>query len=144
MTKVIISLNVNEDDLKDNLVSNKGESVEEYDIRSEVCSELGWVEQSGIHVGEILSVDSEDENKYFFRQFKIRDGEREYYSKSTFFCKSKEEAQEIAQNALLNFYGEEGTEEDGGVYHCGGEVYVRLDTLEEVSKLEYDILNKYP
>jgi hypothetical protein len=143
MTKVIVSLHVDEDALKDNLVENKCEDIENYDIRSEVSSELGWVEQSGISVGEILSVEQEEETKYFFRQFKIRDGEREYYSATTFSCDSKEQAEAITQETLLNFYGTEEEEEDGGAYHCGGEVHVSLYSLREVSKLEYDILSKH-
>lgn len=142
MTNVIIRLHVDEDVLKNNLVTNKGEDIENYDIHSEVSSELGWAKQSGISVGEIISVDTEYDTKFFFRQFKIRDGEREYYSANTFYCNTQEEAEALTQDTLLNFYGEENEEEDGGVYHCGGEVHVQLYTLKEVSKLEYDILNK--
>ena len=143
MTKVIAVLHVDEDDLKATRIEDAGDSPEDYDFHSALSSEMGWAEQSGISVGEILSVEQEEETKYFFRQFKIRDGEREYYSATTFSCDSKEQAEAITQETLLNFYGTKEEEEDGGAYHCGGEVHVSLYSLREVSKLEYDILSKH-
>jgi hypothetical protein len=129
MAKVIVSLSVNEEDLKSNLVENKGEDIENYNLSSEVGSELGWVEESGIFFEEILSIDYEEEIQY--------------YSSNCFQAESMEKAQEQANHDVLNFYGENQPEEDGGAYHCGGEVHVSLYRLQEISKLEFDILNKY-
>ena len=143
MAKVIVSLSVNEEDLKSNLVENKGEDIENYNLSSEVGSELGWVEESGIFFEEILSIDYEEEIQYFFREVKIREGEREYYSSNCFQAESMEKAQEQANHDVLNFYGENQPEEDGGAYHCDGEVHVSLYRLQEIFKLEFDILNKY-
>ena len=81
--------------------------------------------------------------KYFFREVKIRDGEREYFSSNFFTAESSEKAKEQADYDVLNFYQENQPQEDGGAYHCHGEVHVSLYKLEEVSKLEYDILRKY-
>lgn len=84
--------------------------------------------------------------KYFYREIKERNGEYEYSHRSTLIAKSKEDADKQLNDLCKNWYGgakDSKWEEDGGWYHNGGEVYVRPLSLNEVSKMEYDILRKY-
>lgn len=142
MKNYIMSISVDTDTLKQ--AAELPEDADKWAIRDGVIAELGWASDSGIIANGFLSeADDEDTAKYFLREVKIRDGEREYYSRTCFTAESKEKAQEQADHDVLNFYQENQPQEDGGAYHCFGEVHVSLYRLEEISKHAFDILQKY-
>jgi len=83
--------------------------------------------------------------KYFILRLQIRDGEREYYSRSTLTAESFEDADNQADERAKTFWGDgfKEDEKDRGYYQLFGETYVEVDGLDEVSKEDFDVLKKY-
>jgi len=81
--------------------------------------------------------------RYWYLDIKIINGEYEFHSRSTQKTKAKEEFD--AESYVANFYGfEEGKNEDSGYYefNCGN-IACKVNGLQEITKEEYRVLNKY-
>ncbi len=83
--------------------------------------------------------------KFYYSIMKIRDGEREYYSRSAFRASSFESAEVIADKYAEAFWsnGYKENKHEEGYYHLGGEVHVKVDSMQEISETDYNVLSKY-
>jgi hypothetical protein len=81
--------------------------------------------------------------KYFYRELKSRNGEYEYSHKAVFPAEDKETAEGMVRETARTFWSDTSTEDDGTFYHNGGEVCIEAQTITEISKEEYDVLNKF-
>ena len=86
-------------------------------------------------------------HKYLFFSMFIRNGEYEYSSNSVGYrsATDKHTLEYWGDKHAKTFYGSKPEkEQDGdGYYFNGGEVYVRCRVVMEITKEEYDILNKF-
>ncbi|MEI6487728.1 MAG: hypothetical protein WCP52_02130 [Bacteroidota bacterium] len=84
--------------------------------------------------------------KYIFISLKIRNGEYEYTSISVNQISSRKSTEKFGRDYAMNFYGEKPFQFTPGeqwYYFHGGSVAVKLTTVEEISKEEYDVLDKF-
>ena len=84
-------------------------------------------------------------NKFYYAIIKIRDGEREYYSRTTFEALSIEQASDFANDYAKDFWdgGQKGDDNESGYWHCNGETYVNVDSIQEITKNDYNVLMRY-
>ncbi len=84
--------------------------------------------------------------KYLFISLTIRNGEYEYTSISVHEISSRKSVKKFGRDYAKNFYGgksfKNSPEEDWYYFNCG-EVAVKLSTVEQIKKEEYDVLNKF-
>lgn len=82
--------------------------------------------------------------KYFYIEIEERNGEYEYRHKVVRSCPLNVNPDKFFDDNLAgSWYGGEVDKEDDGYYYNGGEVFVELTRVEEITKEEFDILNKY-
>ena len=84
--------------------------------------------------------------KYIFISLKIRNGEYEYTSISVHQISSRKSTEKFGRDYAMNFYGEKPfqyTQGEEWFYFHGGAVAVKLNTVEEIPKEEYDVLDKF-
>ena len=84
--------------------------------------------------------------KYIFISLKIRNGEYEYTSISCHEVSSRKSIEKFGKDYVMNFYGEKPFQYTPGeqwYYFHGGAVAVQLTTAEEISKAEYNVLDKF-
>lgn len=79
--------------------------------------------------------------KYIYRELETREGERTYQHKGVEVLEDDTNVEEYLNDMVLNFWGE-GDIIDDEVWFFG-EIIVSLNDWQEISKEEYDILNKY-
>lgn len=82
--------------------------------------------------------------KFYFSRLRIRDGEREYYSPFTIEAKDLDDAAQKADDYSKNFWtdGYKEDDDDSGYYHCAGETYTRVDSIQEVTEEEFKVLRR--
>ena len=88
----------------------------------------------------------EKNRKYAYIVLEIKDGEREYLSKSVVHTKQETNLDELAEQTARTFW--EGTpsvkQEDSSWWeHWGSETLVRVLIVDEITKEEYDVLSKF-
>lgn len=84
--------------------------------------------------------------KYIFISIKIRNGEYEYTSISVHEISSRKSTEKFGKDYVKNFYGSKPfkfSPDEDWFYFNGGEVAVKLNTVEEIKKEEYDVLDKF-
>lgn len=81
--------------------------------------------------------------KYYFRTIEIRNGEYEYTSTGKMMLPDNKDAHETLKEYCSDFYGTEGTLEDGWYLFGGGVVAVAPGIIREITKAEYDVLKKF-
>lgn len=144
MTKTFKAiLLVNTESLIATRVENGGDKDDP--IESMISAEMGWVEQSGISLGECEEIVESDTLSHAIISIDYRDGEREYTHKHlvTFLVENGlQKGCEDWFNELHNPNGEH-KEEDGGYYLSGGEYHVKLANYQEITKEEFQVMKKY-
>jgi len=86
---------------------------------------------------------SKPKEKFMFLCIEVRDGEREYHSNSVHTLPSRRKISKFADNYAKEFYSSKPQKSDGGYYHFGGEVHVSAHNYREITKEEYDVLNRF-
>ena len=82
--------------------------------------------------------------KYFYFQLKEINGEYQYRHKLITELPDDVDPTKALNEAYAgSWYGNNSEAEGNGFYYNGGEVYVELTFIQEITKEEYDILNKY-
>jgi len=83
--------------------------------------------------------------KYYFRVIGVRTGEYEFELKRVEALPNSTNPQEHFTNIAKTFYdnGEQLFENKEEFYFFGGEICAWLDSFEEITKEEYEVLNKY-
>lgn len=81
--------------------------------------------------------------KYVMVEVKIQNGEYEYYSKSLHIVGKKVDAHKIGERHAKKFYANFSHKDDGTYYFNGGEVATQLYKAQEITRKEYQILNKF-
>ena len=87
--------------------------------------------------------------KFIFLSMEVRNGEYEYSSQSVHEISSRRSIEKFAREYAKTFYGGEAfqydkpIDPDGWWYFNGGEVAARCSVVEEITKEEYETLNKF-
>lgn len=83
-------------------------------------------------------------SKFYFSRLRIRDGEREYYSPFTIEAKDLDDAIKKADDYSKDFWsnGFKEDEDDSGYFHCDGETYTRVDSIQEINEDEFKVLRR--
>ena len=82
-----------------------------------------------------------EEINYIFIKMSVTDGERKHDVTSLKTTLS-DNINEVAEEHASTFYGEKEEKVDGGYYACGGEVFVKVKKVTQVTKKEYLTLKK--
>ena len=83
--------------------------------------------------------------KYIFISLEIRCGVYEFTSHTIHKIPNDKSKLKFADNYAKTFYVDENKpfQDEEGYYFYGGEVAVKLSLAEEISKEEYEVLNKF-
>jgi hypothetical protein len=83
--------------------------------------------------------------KYYFRVIGVRTGEYEFELKRVEALPSNVDPNEHFTNIAKNFYdgGEQWFENKEEFYFFGGEICAWVEDYKEISKEEFEVLNKY-
>ncbi len=84
--------------------------------------------------------------KYVFLNLTIRNGEYEYSSQSVHEISTRKSTQVFGEKYTKEFYGGKAfkySPDDKWWLFNGGEVAVKLNTCEAISKEDYEVLSKY-
>lgn len=87
----------------------------------------------------------ENNNKYLSLRLFERNGEYEYIHRSVHRLADgrKTTAERTAKNYAKEFYGGKADHDDGGYHFFGGEVFVKVYSLDLISEEEFNVLAKY-
>lgn len=83
--------------------------------------------------------------KHFYLQLEERNGEYEYTHRSVHELPDGqiESAQRIADLIAKEYYGSNSNNEDGGYYFFGGEIFIKVSSLQLISEEHYNITRMY-
>ncbi|MHB8261074.1 MAG: hypothetical protein ACYDEC_12445 [Bacteroidia bacterium] len=81
--------------------------------------------------------------KYIFVSLQIKSGEYEFNSHTVQEISSKKHTKSFGNNYAKTFYSDFSAKEGDWFYFNCGEVAVRCTASEEITKNEYDVLNKF-
>jgi len=81
--------------------------------------------------------------KYIFLNLKIINGEYEYSSKSVHAISKRRNIDVFANKYAKDFYTKKAYSDGDYYFFNGGEVAVRVKTVQEITENEYQILNKF-
>ncbi len=81
--------------------------------------------------------------KFIILHLEIRNGEYEYNSKTVHEIGNRKNADAFGRNYAKEFYSNFSYADGDTFYFNGGEVAVTSQSANEITKAEYDILNKY-
>jgi hypothetical protein len=83
--------------------------------------------------------------KYYFRVIGVRTGEYEFELKRVEALPSNVDPKQHFTNIAKNFYdgGEQWFENKEEFYFFGGEICAWVEDYKEISKEEFEVLNKY-
>ena len=84
-------------------------------------------------------------SNYLFLQLEERNGEYEYrhHSVHELDDNKKSSAEKFVKKYLKEFYGGESDKEDDGYYFYNGEIFVRINSWDFISEIEYNVLKRY-
>jgi len=87
----------------------------------------------------------EKKSKFMLLVLEEINGEYEYHHRSVHELPNarKMTTRKVTEDYLKSFYGGEAKKENGGYYFHNGEVYVKINSYRMISKIEYDVLNRY-
>ena len=81
--------------------------------------------------------------KYIYRAFHTRDGEREYYHKGVHVIDQDQDTKEFVYELCMNFWSDRGDEEKECSWWFMGEIITSVYDYKEITKEEYNILNRF-
>jgi hypothetical protein len=81
--------------------------------------------------------------KFILIKIKIQCGEYEFSSNSVHEISSKKNVNKFAETHAEDFYGIKAYKDDNVHYFNGGEVAVQVKAVAEITKEEYEVLNKF-
>lgn len=82
--------------------------------------------------------------KFIFINLKIQNGDYEYHSKTVHELTEGITKEEYAEDFASGFYGGDVEREHNGTcYFHGGEVAVKVCSVDDITEKEYNVLNKF-
>jgi hypothetical protein len=81
--------------------------------------------------------------KYIFVNLKVRCGDYEFSSHSVHEISSRKHTKSFGERYAKTFYADKPDKNGDWYYFFCGEIAVRCTASEEITKEEYDILNKF-
>ena len=81
--------------------------------------------------------------KFIYREFKTRDGEREYYHKAVHPLDNDDNPEDFLNELIANFWGHEATVDDMGNLWFFGEIITSVYNWYYIDEDDYDVLKKF-
>ena len=81
--------------------------------------------------------------KHIFRVLTVRDGEREYSVKGVHSINAEADQKDYVEELASEFYHSKVEKEDGGYLFFGGEVFVSVTEVREITQKEFEVLKNF-
>lgn len=131
---VIFEVQIKEDG-EDYIVNVEGADLEEDDLDEK------------FDISDLLSAESYEivkyNGKFAYVVLTIQNGEHSYSSKSVHMIGKDVDLDEYGKECARDFYGTEAEENDGAFYFEGGSLAVSVLEVQEITKQEFQVLDKF-
>lgn len=107
--------------------------VKTYDGEGHFC------DLNNIHIARLLP----SKRKYYLIRIHEQNGEQEYTFEHLADLHPRANVEKYADNVAKTWYDDDAEKEGDGYYHVGGEIYVEVKSITEITQEEYNVLKKY-
>lgn len=99
---------------------------------------------ANVNAKKVLRSIKPSKHKYILIELEERNGEQEYRQHVRKKIEKDVKPEDIADYVARTWYeeGENAEASDGGYYHLGGRIFVKVESITEITEQEFNVLQK--